>query len=386
VKRLSPKLWTVPLALLLLSAADGIALLRSASAQQTYPANNDKSWSSGVKRGFNKIGNAFNPKPTPKMQGEDDACSLKTEGKPGPNLYVAVGRLYMESEKYGDAEQQFQRALKEKPDFLPAFLSYAELKERMGRPDDAIELYKRAAGMYPQEASIYNNAGLCFARQGRLDEAATAITRALQLDPKNTRYRNNIATVLVDQGKTSEAFEHLRQSLGEGAAYYNVGYLLNKKGQTQAALQHFTYAVQADPSMDAAQKWVDYLQRETSQARLPQRPPRTTQRFTNNGMQPDAPRDGASGYGGVPVDRPEPMRRRLPPVPTEEESAPSLDAAPMPSPPRRLPPVSAPEPESDGPSLPGISYENNQGGSPQAAPLPPPATNQPTVRPLPRVY
>ena len=198
-----------------MSAADGIALLRSASAQQTYQANNDKSWSSGVKRGFGKIGNAFNPKPTPKMQGEDDAVSLKTQSKPGANLYVAVARLYMESEKYGDAEQQFQRALNEKRDFLPALLSYAELKERMGRPDDAIDLYKRAAGMYPQEASIYNNAGLCFARQGRLDEAATAITRALQLDPKNTRYRNNIATVLVDQGKTSEAFEHLRQSLGE---------------------------------------------------------------------------------------------------------------------------------------------------------------------------
>jgi tetratricopeptide (TPR) repeat protein len=385
VKRLSPKLWTIPVALLLLSAADGIALLRSASAQQTYPANNDQSWSSGVKRGFNKIGNAFTPKSTPKTQGEDDACSLKTEGKPGANLFVAVGRLYMESEKYGDAEQQFQRALKDKRDFLPALLSYAELKERMGRPDDAIELYKRAAGVYPQEASIYNNAGLCFARQGRLDEAVAAINRALQLDPRNTRYRNNIATVLVDQGKTREAFEHLRQSLGEAAAYYNLGYLLNKKGQTQAALQHFTYAVQADPSMDAAQKWVDYLQRETSQARAPQRSAQNMPRSTNNGMQPDGPRD-ASGYGGVPVDRSESPRRRLPQMPTEEELASSQDVAPMPSPPRRLPPIAAPEPESDGPSLPGISYENNGGRSPQEAPLPPPASNQPTVRPLPRVY
>ena len=55
----------------------------------------------------------------------------------------------------------------------------------------------------------------------------------------------------------------------EAAAYYNLGYLLNKKGQTQAAMQHFVLALRADPSMIAAQQWIEYLQKKTTQARVP---------------------------------------------------------------------------------------------------------------------
>ena len=94
----------------------------------------------------------------------------------------------------------------------------------------------------------------------------------MELAPKNPLYRNNIATVLVDQGRLREAFAHLKQAHGEAAAYYNMGYLLNKKGQTQAAMQHFALALKADPSMVAAQRWLEYLQRSTTQARLPQHP------------------------------------------------------------------------------------------------------------------
>ena len=56
------------------------------------------------------------------------------------------------------------------------------------------------------------------------------MTHATELDRKNTLYRNNLATVLVDQGKLHEAFAHLRAVHTAGAAYYNMGYLLYKKG------------------------------------------------------------------------------------------------------------------------------------------------------------
>ena len=51
---------------------------------------------------------------------------------------MAVARLYEQSGKPAEAEQQYLLALKEKPDYLPALLGYAQLKERLGQPDDAI--------------------------------------------------------------------------------------------------------------------------------------------------------------------------------------------------------------------------------------------------------
>ena len=171
-----------------------------------------------------------------------------------------------------DAEQQYELALKEKPNDLPALLGYARLKDFLEKPNEAIQLYQRAAKAHPRQASVHNNLGLCHARQNRLDEAVAAMNRAVQLAPKNRLYRNNIATVLVDQGKWREAFEHLREVHGDAAAYYNMVYLLNKKDQTQAAMQHFALALKADPSTYAARRWGEHLQHSTAQARLRQPP------------------------------------------------------------------------------------------------------------------
>ena len=262
------KFWIVPLVLLGLGAAGALGPLGSlALAQQPAAAENTRGGTRSPlrsKRAVSKVGDFFNPKPAAKVpEVEDDAISLKSKSKPGPELYVAVARLYEQSHKLADAEQQYQLALKDKPDYLPALLGYAELKEQLGPPDEALRLYQRAAQAYPREPAVYNNMGLYYAKLGRADEAVATLARAVALAPKNPRYRNNIATVLVDQGRLQDAFAHFQAAYGEAAAYYNVGYLLNKKGQTQAAMQHFALALKADPSMVAAQRWLDYLQRST---------------------------------------------------------------------------------------------------------------------------
>jgi tetratricopeptide (TPR) repeat protein len=375
-------------ALLALGAAEvADVFCTTAFAEENNPyASKKPSWSdsisSGVKGGFGKIGKALSPKPSTGVSGDDDAVALKSKSKPGPSLYVAVARLYMQTNKLDDAEKQFQMALDEKRDFLPALLGYAELKERMNQPGSAIQLYQRAASVYPKEASVHNNMGLCFARQGRLDEAVSAMSQAIQLDPKNIRYQNNIATVLVDQGKLRDAFEHLRKVHGEATAYYNLGYLLNKKGQTQAAIQHFSLALQTDPSMIPARNWLEYLEKKTTQARLPQHPAAGALRITSDRIQPDRFRDSPSSGLDMPPNRSERASGLLPTRSGEE--AQSLPEAPMPETPRRLPPVASHEAEPDGPSLPGISYDGDNRPSAPSAPLPPPATNS-AVRHLPRV-
>jgi tetratricopeptide (TPR) repeat protein len=173
------------------------------------------------------------------------------------------------------------------------------------------------------------------------------VSRAVQLDPKNPLYRNNIATVLVDKGEVREAFGHLREVHSDAAAYYNIGYLLNKKGQPQAAMQSFALAVKADPSMDAARRWLEYLQRTTAQARLSQLPMSTGVRVTSPPATPQ-------------VDA---LSQREEPTP------------------QRLPPTTLSKPTSEGPTLPGISYDWSAA---PAAPMPPPSTNS-AVRPLPRM-
>jgi tetratricopeptide (TPR) repeat protein len=250
-----------------------------------------------------------------------------------------------EAERLRQAEQQYQAALKDKPDHLAALLGYAQLKERAGNPEEALQLYQRAVKSHPQEASVHNNIGLCYARQNRLDEALAAMSRAIQMEPKNRLYRNNIATVLVDQGRIREAFDHLREAHGDAAAHYNLGYLLNKKGQTQPAMEQFALALKADPSLDAARRWVDYLQATTAPAQSA-KPAAVGQPIAKGPIMP-------SDSGLLLPEEPRP---------------------------RRLPPIALRQPQRESPPLPGISYERPTA---QTAPLPPPSASSPML-PLPR--
>jgi tetratricopeptide (TPR) repeat protein len=343
----------VPLAILALGMAVGPLCAVGQAQQTTSSSSGNQSWwdstCSGVKQGFDNLCHPFTPaKPSiPAPKPEDDAVSLRSKGKAGAELYVAVAQLYEQSNRMAEAEQQYLLALKEKPDDLAAILGYAHLQEQVGKPNEAILLYQRAVKAYPRQASVHNNLGLCYARQNRLGEAVAAIGRAIQFDPKNLLYRNNIATLLVDEGRVDEAFAHLREVHGNAAAHYNMGYLLNKKGQAQPAMQHFMLALQADPSMEAARRWVQYLQRTTAQARLASNPIATGVRVTSQ-----------------------------PTMPQEDELARPVEPTP-----RRLPPTMLRPPPSDNSELPGISYGSS---APPTAPLPPTLLN-PSLRPLPKV-
>ncbi|MEN6448956.1 MAG: tetratricopeptide repeat protein, partial [Thermoguttaceae bacterium] len=339
------------LAILSLGMVAAFAAPGDALAQQTSPANG-QSWT-------DKLSSFVKPKPAAKTPStsKDDPISLQNNGKVGPELHVAVARYYMEQSRPADAEEHFKLALTLDPRNLAALLGYAQLQDQVGRPREALQLYQQAANLHPLQASVHNNMGLFCAKHGQPDEAIAALNRAIRLDPKNPRYRNNIAMVLVDQNRLREAFSQLRDVYKDAVAYYNLAYMLNKKGDTQGALQHFVLALRADPTMAPAERWIEYLHRTTAQARLPEHPMNVGVRIAD-----DPARRRPVSYGPRNPSGDDPSFPGEPPV--------------QPSP-HRLPPPGASDPV---PSLPGITYGP---ASPPAAPMPPPLN--PAIRPLPRV-
>jgi Tfp pilus assembly protein PilF len=330
---------------------------RTARAQSTSTSQSPSwfdSFTSGIKQGFTKIGNVFNPKGPAQPKPEDSAIALSGNGKPDADLYVAVARLHESSNRLAEAEKQYLLALKEKPDYLPALMGYAQLKDHLGKPDDAIRLYQQAAKAHPNEAGVYNNLGLCYARYHQPKEAVTAMQRAIQLEPRNPRYHNNFATVLVDQGRLADAVEQLRPVHGDAGAYYNVGYLLNKRGQPRIALQYFALALQADPMLTPARQMFDALQQQLGQARAAQP--------VDAGVTVGVPTGSATGEPPMVTQQP------LQVLPTSTPLPPSSPLA------QRLPPANPPGMAvSSAPNPPGNSYPAES-----LAPLPPPTAYRPS--------
>jgi hypothetical protein len=60
-------------------------------------------------------------------------------------------------------------------------------------------------------------------------------------------------------GRTDEALKHLTAGSTPAVAHYNIGYLLQQKGQKAAALQHLQQALAADPTLAPAREMISQL-------------------------------------------------------------------------------------------------------------------------------
>ncbi|NMC21062.1 MAG: tetratricopeptide repeat protein, partial [Thermogutta sp.] len=192
-----------------------------------------------------------------------DPTSLSTEAKPSPRLYVAMAKLHEKSNQLEKAEEQYRRALQMDAKYLDALLGLGRLKDREGEFKEALETYQRAVKYHPENAAAWNHLGLCLARQGRLPEAADALQKAVSLEPRQELYRTNLAVIFVEAGRTDDALRQLRAAHGEAQAYYNLGYLLQKKGDTAAAARYFNLALQRKPDFEEARQWLESLRART---------------------------------------------------------------------------------------------------------------------------
>ena len=347
-----------------------------------------KSVASSVKQGLDKLAKIVTPKPH--VKSASDPVSLATKAEPSVDLHVAVAQLYQQSGELNEAAKNYQNALRESPKNANALLGYAQLKDRMGEPAEARRLYLKAVTAHPNQAAVHNNLALFFAGHGMLNDSASAFARAVQLQPKNQMYRNNFAMLLVKMGRTSEALAQLRAAHTEAVAYYNLGYLLEKQRMPQAAERQFAFALQADPSLAAAERGLQRLQRSSLEPRPEANPADLRARVSSRPLQttarpaPATVRLGPGTSLQPPFDAvPRPAPRQLAPMPNPKRSGAQdsqtraagsrpNDVAPLPPDGRmllRLPPTSPgrPSPPMQAP-LPPDSYRRQ---ATPAAPLPP---------------
>ncbi|MHB8903063.1 MAG: tetratricopeptide repeat protein [Thermoguttaceae bacterium] len=361
---------------LLLSLAIVPCLVAIAAAQVEPASPPEPSmasrFSSSVKSGFSKVGQALSPKSN---RQDEDPISLSVPAKPSADFHVAVARMSEQSGDTSKAEFHYRQALDMEPKNFDALMGYAHLLDRQDKFSQAGETYRRAIQANPGNPATHNDLGICCARQGRLPEAIASIEKAIEQEPKQPRYRNNIATILVQAKQVDAAFNHLCAVHPKPVACYNLGYLLQKVGDKEGAARLFEEALTLDPSMANARTWLAHLRpsrvaddRSVSlQQSHPSRQPQVVaQRSwplpggTMSGARPQAPLPGGNNMI-PPSGLPSPMPARIIPPPGSP--------APMPA-----GPSMAPMPPSSVPAA------ARQASPPQLAPLPP-IGPLPTTRP-----
>ncbi|GAB6166943.1 hypothetical protein JCM19992_29430 [Thermostilla marina] len=372
-------------------------------------------------------------------EATDDPTSLSSEAKPSPRLYTATAKLAEQAGNPTKAEEYYRKALRMDGDYFEALFGLAHLLDRQGRLAEATEYYRRACDAAPSNPTTFNDLAICYARRQMPAESMGALQRAVELAPKSALYRHNLATVLVQMGEIDQALRHLKAVHDEATAYYNLGFLLQKKGDRASAAYYFAQAVKANPDFEEAKAWLQALggipaarepasptgpqrspervaQRPESQPTLnpfrnlwpfrkeaatssaPASPSPTTSRMTSssnrvNGQsssQSQSRQESAAAgpTSGLPSGR-EPSRIKLPPAPLPPSGAPAPGAsspnssqAPLTRSPAPLPPQQATARARVAPLPPTGASDSSRSGS--LPPMPPShAPARPATAPLP---
>ncbi|NRR32627.1 tetratricopeptide repeat protein [Oxalobacteraceae bacterium] len=149
------------------------------------------------------------------------------------------------------AEAVLREVLRRAPAMPGAMANLGLMLSTLGRPQEAVELHRRALALQPDLAAAWGNLALALRALGDDAGAADAEQAALRLAPHSPEAHINAGLALYGQGRILEsmaAYRHalqLRHDLPE--AWINLGIALQDVGDASAACEAFERALALAP-------------------------------------------------------------------------------------------------------------------------------------------
>jgi TolB-like protein/DNA-binding winged helix-turn-helix (wHTH) protein/Flp pilus assembly protein TadD len=201
-----------------------------------------------------------------------------------PNLaagYLRLARVQMSHDwDWDGADMSLKKAAMLEPGSAEVAHGRAYLARRLGRLDEAIELYKLSIALDPLRANSHLALADQLYRVDRYEEAMAALQKAEELNPQLSSLHLTRGIVLISQGRQQEALAEMEKETGEWAklsgealAYYALG----RRAESDNALNRLIATHQNDAAfqigevyafrgeVDLAFAWLDraYRQRDS---------------------------------------------------------------------------------------------------------------------------
>jgi len=126
-----------------------------------------------------------------------------------------LGISYLRQDDLAQAQRALERAIQFDPKLAMAHLGMASLRERQGSIDDAIEHYRKALALEPDNPYVQTNLGDLLCRQGQAAEGQALLERAVRNPSYTARHVALLSAGLCDQnlGNTERAERRMREAL-----------------------------------------------------------------------------------------------------------------------------------------------------------------------------
>jgi len=128
-------------------------------------------------------------------------------------VHVMLGNVWSEQGRLDAALEEYKLALRLQPDDPQAWQRAGAVITQQGKPADAIPYLDKAIQLAPSWPAPRRQLGLAFLSQGRQEEARVAYQSLLPLLPPTAEGQRDLADMLAEGQQTGEAISRYREAL-----------------------------------------------------------------------------------------------------------------------------------------------------------------------------
>jgi putative PEP-CTERM system TPR-repeat lipoprotein len=149
----------------------------------------------------------------------------------------------------------------------------AELYEKAGRRDDAINLLEKSVAARPADDGVVAALAGVYVRGGDLSKAEAALNARLQVDPKDAAIRSSLASLYLQEKNYDNAIAEYTRVTGErpgdAAALNNLAWLYQQKGdlaKARSLAERAMLVAPRTPNIEDTLGWILLAQGEADRA------------------------------------------------------------------------------------------------------------------------
>lgn len=169
---------------------------------------------------------------------------------------LELGKNTRDSSIVFSAIDDFTEALNYDPVFAEAYHSRANAKSELHQYSEAASDYSLAIDINPESVFFLINRGINYGKMGNLEEALEDLNLAVQKDPENVSAYSNRGRAYAGMKAYDKAIENYTTALeiepGSKTPLFNRGIALLNTQKYEAAVKDFTDVILIEPNMTAA--------------------------------------------------------------------------------------------------------------------------------------
>jgi tetratricopeptide (TPR) repeat protein len=173
-------------------------------------------------------------------------------------VHELLGLVFSAQSQDAKANPHLEKAVHLKSDSVPARSNLAANLARLGKPELALEQFKKAAEIDPQNFDTNHNLGEFYIRAGQIAKGAPFLEHAQKIDPSSYDNGYDLSLAYLLTGKTTEARQLVQDLLTRKntAELHNLlGEIQEKSGEFIGAAKEYETAAHMEPSEDNLFDW-----------------------------------------------------------------------------------------------------------------------------------